>query len=350
MLNHSSSSGNLSEGLAKEGSSLMSDNGTGTLGFTSAICCNNLEKDQAVSSPSCWIRNLFCSCQCVWATDAISTVVCTSLIVVLSAAFQYSWLASAADVDGLRFWISQDQAVAQEFGSANMRICFGDQTERVHRVWFPVVVVQFVLMSVTLFLLWSTTMTNPGILPKLPLSATASAPASDLTQVQYVNGMQVYRPYCGTCHIVRPVRASHCATCNNCVERFDHHCGMIGACIGRRNFHLFFSFLCAITLLCAWTAACAVVLASPTLHCSVMRFGFLVVVILFSGMLTFQLSAMTTYFIPLVLRNITKREDIKIDRLYHQPPFPGAHPFDKGSGRGNCAAMLCEPYDAVEYV
>ncbi|CUF37803.1 zinc finger protein, putative [Bodo saltans] len=348
MLNHSASTGRLSEGFVKEeGASLLKV--SSALGESTTVCCNDDEKDQAASSVCCW-RSFCCSCRCVWATDAISTVVCTTVIVVLCAGFQYSWWASAADIDGLQFWLPLDQAAPQDPSSTSMRTCFGDQTERVHRIWFPVVAVQLVLMFATLYLLWSTTLTNPGILPKLPLAATATAPSSDLTQVQYVNGVQVYRPYCGTCNIVRPVRASHCATCNNCVERFDHHCGMIGACIGRRNFHLFFAFLCTITLLCAWTATCSVVLASPTLHCSVVKFGFLIVVIFFSGVLMFQLSAMTAYFIPLVLRNITKREDIKIDRLYHQPPYPGAHPFDKGNPRRNCSAMLCEAYDAVEYV
>lgn len=317
-------------------------------GYTIPVCCNSYNVSDAIS-PNCFLRNFCCSCRCVWAKDATATIVCTTFIVVISAGFQYSWWATAADIDSLRFWQTPESDV---YGTTTntMQVCIGeDGTQRIRRIWFPAVAVQFALMVTTLFLMWSTTLTNPGILPKKSISSN-DAPTSDLTQVQHINGMQVYRPYCGTCNIIRPVRASHCATCNNCVERFDHHCGMIGACVGRRNFRFFFAFLCAVALLCGWSGALAVVLAIPTLHCSMLRFGFMVVVILFAGLLSMQLTAMTAYFIPLVARNITKREDIKLDRLYHQPPFPGAHPFDKGSCIKNCSAMLCEPHDAVDYV
>lgn len=51
--------------------------------------------------------------------------------------------------------------------------------------------------------------------------------------------------WCEYCNIFRPLRVSHCHDCNNCVLGFDHHCVWLGTCIGKRNYSVFFSFICS---------------------------------------------------------------------------------------------------------
>ena len=60
---------------------------------------------------------------------------------------------------------------------------------------------------------------------------------------------------CSTCYLIRPLRSTHCNTCNNCVIRFDHHCPWIGTCVGKRNYPIFFIFLCFLNLNQLFTAA-----------------------------------------------------------------------------------------------
>ncbi|CCI49022.1 unnamed protein product [Albugo candida] len=52
---------------------------------------------------------------------------------------------------------------------------------------------------------------------------------------------------CASCHISRPVNASHCYDCNACILELDHHCPWTGKCIGKRTLYWFYAFLASIT-------------------------------------------------------------------------------------------------------
>eukprot|EP00160_Parvularia_atlantis_P011925 Unigene2355_Nuclearia_a/m.7268 Unigene2355_Nuclearia_a/g.7268 ORF Unigene2355_Nuclearia_a/g.7268 Unigene2355_Nuclearia_a/m.7268 type:complete len:289 (+) Unigene2355_Nuclearia_a:27-893(+) len=98
-----------------------------------------------------------------------------------------------------------------------------------------------VLCLVSLASLFTTSLTDPGILPRAPEPPDeALAPYK---KVVHVKGRDIESKYCHTCHIYKPPRTTHCSVCNNCVERFDHHCPWTSNCIGRRNYRFFLTFV-----------------------------------------------------------------------------------------------------------
>mmetsp|Transcript_6965 Transcript_6965/g.7648 ORF Transcript_6965/g.7648 Transcript_6965/m.7648 type:complete len:335 (+) Transcript_6965:44-1048(+) len=121
--------------------------------------------------------------------------------------------------------------------------------------WVLVVIMLFLWIQ-TIVLFFSTSFSDPGILPRAPPpKELEESPFSwedkrpPVTRDYKCNGVKVTEKYCDTCHIYRPPRASHCPVCNNCVLRFDHHCPWVGNCIGQRNYRRFFIFSWSATTL-----------------------------------------------------------------------------------------------------
>ncbi len=90
-----------------------------------------------------------------------------------------------------------------------------------------------------LTLLFLASLTDPGIVPRNAEAITT--PPSSLGQI--VNGVEVHRKWCYTCHIYRPPRGKHCGVCNCCIQKFDHHCTYLSNCIGERNYNYFIFFI-----------------------------------------------------------------------------------------------------------
>eukprot|EP00051_Salpingoeca_urceolata_P014657 m.186932 g.186932 ORF g.186932 m.186932 type:complete len:425 (-) comp18149_c0_seq3:85-1359(-) len=104
------------------------------------------------------------------------------------------------------------------------------------------------LIAMTLVTLFTTSMTDPGIIPRGSDKECADSQGTVARMQRQTiggpkgNSMGTLK-HCYTCKMYRPPRASHCRMCNNCVERFDHHCPWVGNCIGQRNYRYFFSYV-----------------------------------------------------------------------------------------------------------
>ncbi|CAL5086490.1 unnamed protein product [Urochloa decumbens] len=88
------------------------------------------------------------------------------------------------------------------------------------------ILISLILMATATVSLLLTATSDPGIIPRNPVSPSQE----DGTVV--VNGVEMRLKFCRTCKIHRPPRSSHCAACDNCVDKFDHHCPLISQCIG----------------------------------------------------------------------------------------------------------------------
>lgn len=116
-----------------------------------------------------------------------------------------------------------------------------------------VIIIYSVFLISTLYNLCLATFTEPGILPRGPLSRKAS---DENTPSVEVDGRETKLRFCPTCHIWRPPRSKHCRDCDNCVTIFDHHCPWISNCVGERNHRFFMRFIFSATALAAIILVC----------------------------------------------------------------------------------------------
>eukprot|EP00756_Hemistasia_phaeocysticola_P046882 Hpha_TRINITY_DN2072_c0_g2::TRINITY_DN2072_c0_g2_i1::g.82932::m.82932/K16675/ZDHHC9_14_18; palmitoyltransferase ZDHHC9/14/18 len=172
--------------------------------------------------------------------------------------------------------------------------------------------------------------TDPGIIPKEPAQPVRP------DEIEIVNGQEVKRSWCRTCHILRPPRASHCGTCDVCVDHFDHHCHVTGTCVGKRNL-LPFSFFTSGILF-----ADTFVLVSSTIALmkglvvgdgAKFRIGVAAVWTLpcFFLMLGLNLSFMHISTVGVTTREVSR----------HVYKDMGNHPFKKSNCFGNLGMMCC---------
>jgi len=107
-----------------------------------------------------------------------------------------------------------------------------------------------ILFLITAFLLFWSGIVDPGYMLKghpndIRLkNGNQKEKSIRMRSLGYISQYKI----CSTCYLIRPLRSTHCNTCNNCVLRFDHHCPWIGTCVGKRNYPIFFIFLCFLNL------------------------------------------------------------------------------------------------------
>jgi len=112
-----------------------------------------------------------------------------------------------------------------------------------------------------LVLLCLTTFTEAGIVPRRTLAEYPHHTGSPVpgnngplfpAPTGWMDGHEIPLKWCTTCHIYRPLRASHCRDCDCCVEEFDHHCPWVCNCVGKRNYRYFIGFLSSLVLECVY--------------------------------------------------------------------------------------------------
>jgi len=161
-----------------------------------------------------------------------------------------------------------------------------------------------------------------------------------------IKDVSIPTPYCTTCEIRRPVRASHCVTCQNDVLDFDHHCGIIGACIGRFNARYFTGFVWGIGLL-SWLTGISSAIVAASEHSSednkmfALALCFCAITLILGIQLGCNLSC---HYCCLFRKGYTHREWVKRDILYGGSMFgdDDKSPFYAPLGR-QCQYLWCPP-------
>ncbi|KAL7685054.1 putative palmitoyltransferase, DHHC domain-containing protein [Plasmopara halstedii] len=124
--------------------------------------------------------------------------------------------------------------------------------------WYNTLIT-FGLCAVTLYYLFQTTLTDPGIIQTqrqkdktniedncviLELENGRCSPSTELflNEASGPRGRLSCRRYCDICGIEQEPLTDHCDDCGVCIAGYDHHCPWMGKCIGRDNIHAFRMF------------------------------------------------------------------------------------------------------------
>jgi hypothetical protein len=129
--------------------------------------------------------------------------------------------------------------------------------------WYDTTIT-FALCFTTLYYLFQTTCTDPGIVrPTRQSQASlteddkvAALEAGQTVAEEEAVEMPSFVPagapaprrrasrrrYCDICNIEQDRSTDHCEDCGVCVAGYDHHCPWMGKCIGRGNMHAFKMF------------------------------------------------------------------------------------------------------------
>lgn len=186
-----------------------------------------------------------------------------------------------------------------------------------------------ILFLISSFLLIFSGVIDPGIMlkghPNI-IKDTHDVERKKPIRIHQLGFVSQYK-ICETCYLIRPLRSSHCNTCNNCVYRFDHHCPWIGTCVGKRNYPIFFIFLCVLNLQQIFTVIICIIHiwlkikngkkkgkdAKESVANSIMSlyiFIYVIITMIFTTELFF-------FHLRLILNNKTTKEELK--KLFNNP-------------------------------
>lgn len=208
-----------------------------------------------------------------------------------------------------------------------------------------IIPVNLVLHSVTMLMLAAFQFSNPGFIEK-----SSEKPASYSLAME-VGETKVYRQWCTTCNIYRPLRAAHCKRCGRCVRIHDHHCPYLGNCAGHGNYRTYMMVITSTFLLNVFVVIISILrLASgPALVLVQVKELWMVYVLMGAHIAAIvSMSGHLMYFhFGLIAKGITTREFwIPKDTvgLFQQTSRAGNFcEFLSGSRTDGCEDYICTP-------
>jgi hypothetical protein len=209
--------------------------------------------------------------------------------------------------------------------------------------------VNLALHAATIFLLATFQFSNPGFIEK------SSEKTSSYSLAMDVGEKKVYRQWCTTCKIYRPLRAAHCKRCDRCVRIHDHHCPYLGNCAGQGNYRTYMMVIASTFLLNVFVVIISIFrLASGNASVLAQVKELWMVYVLMGAHLAaiFIMSGHLMYFhCSLIAKGITTREFwIPKDTvgLFQQTSFTGNFcEFVTGRRTDGCEDYICTPQELL---